>query len=117
MGKKGQNEVWIMWILKSLLAAYVVTGILLMILAMALYKFELTEEAVTAGITAVYILWEAQRLTGEDRAEKIVLAADRKIWYTGGNTDGKEHTYHETCHSLRHPRPAAARGDGISEKC
>ena len=61
MGKKGQNEVWIMWILKSLLAAYVVTGILLMILAMALYKFELTEEAVTAGITAVYILWETQR--------------------------------------------------------
>ena len=60
MGKKGQNEVWIMWILKSLLAAYVVTGILLMILAMALYKFELTEEAVTAGITAVYLpvdLW------------------------------------------------------------
>lgn len=56
MGKKGQNEVWIMWILKSLLAAYVVTGILLMILAMALYKFELTEEAVTAGITAVYLL-------------------------------------------------------------
>ena len=53
MGKKGQNEVWIMWILKSLLAAYVVTGILLMILAMALYKFELTEEAETAGITAV----------------------------------------------------------------
>ena len=51
MGKKGQNEVWIMWILKSLLAAYVVTGILLMILAMALYKF-----AVTAGITAVYLL-------------------------------------------------------------
>ena len=60
MGKKGQNEVWIMWILKSLLAAYVVTGILLMILAMALYKFELTEEAVTAGITAVHLpvdLW------------------------------------------------------------
>ena len=59
MGKKGQNEVWIMWILKSLLAAYVVTGILLMILAMALYKFELTEEAVTArdhsGLSALYI--------------------------------------------------------------
>ena len=33
MGKKGQNEVWIMWILKSLLAAYVVTGILLMRMA------------------------------------------------------------------------------------
>ena len=56
MGKKGQNEIWIMWILKSLLAAYVVTGILLMILAMALYKFELNEGAVTAGITAVYLI-------------------------------------------------------------
>ena len=56
MGKKGQNEMWIMWILKSLLAAYVVTGILLMILAMGLYKFELNEGAVTAGITAVYLI-------------------------------------------------------------
>ena len=58
MGKKGQNEVWIMWILKSLLAAYVVTGILLMILAMALYKFELTEEADSrdhSGLSALYI--------------------------------------------------------------
>ena len=90
MGKKGQNEVWIMWILKSLLAAYVVTGILLMILAMALYKFELTEEAVTAGITAVYILWETQRLTGEDRAEKIVLSADYLLsTFAGGLVAGK----------------------------
>ena len=56
MGKKGQNEIWIMWMLKSLLAAYVVTGILLMMLAMALYKFELNEGAVTAGITAVYLI-------------------------------------------------------------
>lgn len=56
MGKKGQNEIWIMWMLKSLLAAYVVTGILLMILAMALYKFELNEGAVTAGITAIYLI-------------------------------------------------------------
>ncbi len=56
MGKKEQNETWIMWILKSLLTAYVVTGILLMVLAMALYKFELNEGAVTAGITAVYLL-------------------------------------------------------------
>ena len=45
-----------MWILKSLLAAYVVTGILLMILAMALYKFELNGGAVTAGVTAVYLI-------------------------------------------------------------
>ncbi len=59
MGKKGQNEVWIMWILKSLLAAYVVTGILLMILAMALYKFELTKKRCDSrdhsGLSALYI--------------------------------------------------------------
>lgn len=48
MRKKEQNEVWIMWMVKALLAAYVVTGILLIILALALYKFELNEGAVTA---------------------------------------------------------------------
>ena len=45
-----------MWIVKALLAAYVVTGILLVILALALYKFELNEGAVTAGVTAVYLI-------------------------------------------------------------
>ena len=47
MRKKEQNELWIMWMVKALLAAYVVTGILLIILALALYKFELNEGAVT----------------------------------------------------------------------
>ena len=56
MRKKEQNEVWIMWMVKALLAAYVVTGILLIILARALYKFELNEGAVTAGVTAVYLI-------------------------------------------------------------
>ena len=56
MRKKEQNEVWIMWRVKALLAAYVVTGILLIILALALYKFELNEGAVTAGVTAVYLI-------------------------------------------------------------
>lgn len=56
MRKKKQNEVWIMWMVKALLAAYVVTGILLIILALALYKFELNEGAVTAGVTAVYLI-------------------------------------------------------------
>jgi len=56
MRKKEQNEVWIMWLVKALLAAYVVTGILLIILALALYKFELNEGAVTAGVTAVYLI-------------------------------------------------------------
>lgn len=56
MRKKEQNEVLIMWMVKALLAAYVVTGILLIILALALYKFELNEGAVTAGVTAVYLI-------------------------------------------------------------
>lgn len=56
MRKKEQNEVWIMWMVKALLAAYVVTGILLIILALALYKFELNEGAVTAGVTVVYLI-------------------------------------------------------------
>ena len=56
MRKKEQNEVWIMWMVKALLAAYVVTGILLIILALAIYKFELNEGAVTAGVTAVYLI-------------------------------------------------------------
>ena len=56
MRKKEQNEVWIMWMVKALLAAYVVTGILLIILALALYKFELNEGAVTAGVPAVYLI-------------------------------------------------------------
>ena len=56
MRKNEQNEVWIMWMVKALLAAYVVTGILLIILALALYKFELNEGAVTAGVTAVYLI-------------------------------------------------------------
>lgn len=56
MRKKEQNEVWIMWMVKALLAAYVVTGILMIILALALYKFELNEGAVTAGVTAVYLI-------------------------------------------------------------
>ena len=56
MRQKEQNEVWITWMVKALLAAYVVTGILLIILALALYKFELNEGAVTAGVTAVYLI-------------------------------------------------------------
>ena len=55
MGKKGQNEVWIMWILKSLLAAYVVPGILLMILAMALYNGRSCASRDHSGLSALYI--------------------------------------------------------------
>ncbi len=56
MERKLQKDTWIMWILKSLLVSYVITGILLMLLAVALFKFELNEKAVSAAIVAIYIM-------------------------------------------------------------
>lgn len=56
MERRVQNGPKIMWIMKSLLAAYVVSGILLVALAMLLYKFELDESLVSAGIVAVYVI-------------------------------------------------------------
>ncbi|MDO4311489.1 MAG: TIGR04086 family membrane protein [Eubacteriales bacterium] len=43
------------WILKSLLIAYVLTGALLLVLAMLLYKMDMDEKTVSAGIIAIYI--------------------------------------------------------------
>ncbi|MBQ8559192.1 MAG: TIGR04086 family membrane protein [Tyzzerella sp.] len=45
-----------MSILKALLASYIVTGILLFILTLLLYKFEWDEQMVTAGIIVIYIV-------------------------------------------------------------
>ena len=42
--------------MKSLLAAYIVTGLLLLLLAVLLYKLQLAESQVNVGITAIYIL-------------------------------------------------------------
>lgn len=44
------------WILKSLLCAYVVTGILLLLLALLLYKLNLNEKQVTIAVMAIYLL-------------------------------------------------------------
>lgn len=44
-----------LWVLKALLIAYVVTGVLLLILAVLLYKMELDEKAVSAGVIAIYV--------------------------------------------------------------
>lgn len=43
-------------ILKALLCAYVVTGILLLVLTLLLYKAGLSEENVNAGIILVYVI-------------------------------------------------------------
>ena len=45
-----------MWVLKSLLFSYVVTGILLVVLTVLLYKFELDEKLVSAAIVGIYVL-------------------------------------------------------------
>ena len=46
----------IVWILKALLCAYAVSGILLLILAGVFYKMDLDESKVTAGIIVIYIV-------------------------------------------------------------
>lgn len=56
MERKLQKDSWVMWVLKSLLISYVITGILLLLLAVALFKFELNEKAVSAAIVAIYIM-------------------------------------------------------------
>lgn len=44
------------WVLKALLMAYIVTGILLVVLALLLFKFQLPEQVVNIGIIVIYIL-------------------------------------------------------------
>lgn len=56
MQRQVRKDSKVMWVLKSLLVSYVVTGILLLLLAMALYKLELNEKAVSAAIVAIYIM-------------------------------------------------------------
>lgn len=43
-------------VLKSLLFAYALTGIALLLLALLLFRFDMGETAVAAGILAVYVL-------------------------------------------------------------
>lgn len=56
MDKKAGKEIKILWVLKALLLSYVVTGALLLLLALLLYRLQLDEQAVSAGIVAVYIV-------------------------------------------------------------
>lgn len=44
------------WILKSLLGAYVVTGILLLLLALFAYKLNLEEKQMTIAVMAIYLV-------------------------------------------------------------
>ena len=51
--KKGQK---LLWMLKSLMASYIVTGLLLLGLTVLVYKFELDEQVVVGGIVSIYII-------------------------------------------------------------
>ena len=46
----------VMWMLKSILASYIVTSIMLLLLTLLVYKLELGEKIVSAGIVAIYVL-------------------------------------------------------------
>lgn len=56
MEKKLKQENKWGWILKSMLASYIVTGILLMVLAFLLYKMDLDKAKVSAGIIIIYVV-------------------------------------------------------------
>lgn len=56
MDKTVKSESKAAQIIKALMAAYVITGVLLLLLAFVLYKFELDEGKVTLGIIGVYIV-------------------------------------------------------------
>ncbi len=56
MDRRIRKNPKVMWVLKSLLVSYVITGVLLVVLAMLLYKLELNERIVSASIVGIYVL-------------------------------------------------------------
>ena len=61
MEKTIRQEMKVTWVLKALMAAYVVTGLLLLLLTLLVYKMEFSEEKVTGGLQrSMYCphLWE-----------------------------------------------------------
>ena len=51
-----QKNIKVIWWIKSLLASYIVTGILLLVLTFFMYKFELNEKFVSAAIVGIYVV-------------------------------------------------------------
>ena len=56
MEKKLQKDSKVVGILKALLVSYAITGVLLLLLAVLLYKMDLDEQKVTFGIVAIYVI-------------------------------------------------------------
>ena len=51
-----QKNIKVIWWIKSLLASYIVTGILLLVLTFIMYKFDLNEKIVSAAIVGIYVV-------------------------------------------------------------
>lgn len=51
-----QKNIKVIWWIKSLLASYIVTGILVLVLTFFMYKFELNEKIVSAAIVGIYVV-------------------------------------------------------------
>ena len=51
-----QKNIKVIWWIKSLLASYIVTGILLLVLTFFMYEFELNEKIVSAAIVGIYVV-------------------------------------------------------------
>ena len=51
-----QKNIKVIWWIKSLLASYIVTGILLLVLTFFMYKFQLNEKIVSAAIVGIYVV-------------------------------------------------------------
>ena len=51
-----QKNIKVIWWIKSLLASYIVTCILLFVLTFFMYKFELNEKIVSAAIVGIYVV-------------------------------------------------------------
>ena len=51
-----QKNIKVIWWIKSLLASYIVTGILLLVSTFFMYKFELNEKIVSAAIVGIYVV-------------------------------------------------------------
>ena len=58
-GNVGKKAIWFV---KSLLCGYIVTGFLLLILALMLYKLGLSEQNVNAGIVLIYVIQHFPRV-------------------------------------------------------
>lgn len=51
-----RREIWTGWLIKSLLASYITSSLMLFMISFLLYKFDLSEQTVEIGIIITYIL-------------------------------------------------------------